>query len=199
MLRIVMKMEINRASEIVLLLISASFAAQQEPSPSVSVGAGLESLSHGFYYQSAQEWKKLEITSSSGFRTTHGASALAGVPPGVVRLYGGSEAANQLENRRPVFGVRVDPARPDNPGMTVRDLLIVRMAKKKDYRELEVMHGGFASQRVGLNGKEIVEATLTTVADRTFILVPKTDLARGEYLITFSAANGTAGYEFSIK
>ncbi|HTX37697.1 MAG TPA: hypothetical protein VME43_21865 [Bryobacteraceae bacterium] len=61
------------------------------------------------------------------------------------------------------------------------------------------MDGGFASQRVGVNGKEMVEATLTIVADRTFVLVPKTDLARGEYLITFRAANGTAGYRFGIQ
>jgi hypothetical protein len=31
------------------------------------------------------------------------------------------------------------------------------MSKKKDRRELEVMQGGFASQRVGLNSKEILD------------------------------------------
>lgn len=183
-----------------MLLISATLAAQQEPpSPSVSGGSDLEALSHGVYYQSAQGWKKLDGSSSSGFKTTHGASALAGVPPGVVRLYPGPEAASRLESRRPVFGIREDAARPDVPGLTVRDLLIVRMAKKKDHRELEVMEGSFASQRVGLNSKDIVEATLTTVSDRTFTLVPKNDLARGEYVLTLRGANGTVGYDFGVR
>jgi hypothetical protein len=196
-----MKMEITRTSRLVLLLISATLTAQQEPPtpPSVSGGAGLESLSHGVYYQSAQGWKKLDGSSSSGFKTTHGASALAGVPPGVVRLYPGPEAANQIESRRPVFGIREDAARPDVPGLTVRNLLIVRMAKKKDHRELEIIEGSFASQRVGLNSKDIVEATLTTVSDRTFTLVPKNDLARGEYVLTLRGANGTVGYDFGVK
>jgi hypothetical protein len=194
-----MKMEISWGSKMVLLLMSATLAAQQQPSPAVSVGAGLESLPHGFYYQSAQAWKKLEVTSSSGFRTTHGASVLAGVPPGLVRLYDGSEAPNQFEIFRPVFGIRVDASRPDTPGLNVRDLLIVRMVKKKGHRGLDVMQGGFASERVGLNSKDIVEVTLTTVADRTFTLTPKSDLARGEYVITFRGANGTAGYDFGIE
>jgi hypothetical protein len=61
------------------------------------------------------------------------------------------------------------------------------------------MEGSFASQRVGLNSKDIVEATLTTVSDRTFTLVPKNDLARGEYVLTLRGANGTAGYDFGVK
>lgn len=194
-----MRITINSVSKIVLFLISAALAAQQEPSPSASVLADLQSLSTGLYYQSAQEWRKLDASSSSGFRTTHGASALAGVPPGAMRLYDGSETANPLENHLPVFGLRVDASRPDIPGRTARDLLIVRMTKKKDHRELQVMSGGFASQRVGFNSKDIVAVKLTTVADRTFILVPKKELASGEYLLTFRGANGTAGYDFGIK
>jgi hypothetical protein len=194
-----MKMEISRGSKTVLLLISATLAVPQEPSPPTGAGGSLELLSHGFYYQSAQGWKKLEVTSSSGFRTTHGASAIAGVPPGAVRIYDGSEAPNQFENRRPVFGIRVDASRPDASGLNVRDLLIVRMAKRKDHREIQVMEGGFASQRVGLNSKDLLELTLTAVADRTYTLVPKSDLARGEYLVTFRGANGTAGYDFGIR
>jgi hypothetical protein len=194
-----MRIEINRGSTMVLLLVAATLAAQREPSPSTSVGLGLESLSHGLYYKSAQGWNKLDVTSSSGFRTTHGASALAGVPPGAVRLYDGSEAPNQFENRRPVFGIRVDASRPDVPGFTVRDLLMVRVAKKKDHRELQIMRGGFASLRVGLSSKDIVEVTLTTVAGRTFTLAPQNDLAPGEYVITFRGANGTAGYDFGVK
>ena len=183
----------------VFLLISATLAAQQEPAPSANALADLQSRAHGLYYQSAQEWKKLDSNGSSGFSTTHGASALAGVPPGAVRLYAGSGAANQFENRRPVFGIREDASRPNVPGFSVRDLLIVRMAKKKDHRELQVMGGGFARQRVGLNSKDIVEVTVTTAADGTFILVPTKDLERGEYVLTFRGANGTAGYDFGIK
>jgi hypothetical protein len=72
-----MKTKVNWVSKIALLLISTTLAAQQEPAPAASVSADLQSLSHGLYYKSAQEWKKLDGSSSSGFSTTHGASALA--------------------------------------------------------------------------------------------------------------------------
>ena len=163
-------------------------------------GAGLESLAHGLYYKRrGDEWKKLEVTTSTGFRTTHGASSLVGVPPGAVRFFGGSESANQFDNGHPIFGIKVDVAHPETPGLSVRDLLIVRVAKKKDLRELEVMGGGFGSVRVGLGSKDVVEGVLTTVADGTFTLIPKSELARGEYLITFRGANGTAGYDFGVR
>jgi hypothetical protein len=194
-----MKLQIKLASKMLLLLISATLAAPQEPSPSASALADLQSLSHGLYYQSAQGWKKLDGTRSSGFSTTHGASSLVGVPPGGVRLYDGSASANQFDNHRPIFGIIVDASRPDVAGFNARDLLLVRMAKKKDHRELQVMEGGFAKERVGLNSKDLVEVTLTTVADRTFIVVPKTELASGEYVLTFRGANGVAGYDFGIK
>jgi len=186
------------------LLLVASLTAlavcAQDNQSVAAQSAGLESLAHGFYYKiRADEWKKLEVTTSSGFRTTHGASSLVGVPPGAVRFFDGSESANQFDNGKPVFGIRVDASRPEAPGFTARDLLIVRVAKKKDHRELQVMEGGFASARVGLNSKDIVEAALTSVGERTFILVPKNELARGEYVITFRGANGTAGYDFGIK
>jgi hypothetical protein len=40
-------------------------------------------------------------------------------------------ATNQFESHRPVFGIKVNATRPDTPGFNVRDLLIVRMAKKE--------------------------------------------------------------------
>jgi hypothetical protein len=164
------------------------------------IGAGsLESLSHGLYCQSAQQWKKLNLTQSSGFSTKHGAAGLVGVHVGGVRLFDGSEAADRFHNRRPVFAVKVDASRPDVPGFNVRDLLLLRMAKKKHYRELQVIAGGFESIRTGFNPKDRAEVTLTTVADRAFTLTPKNDLAPGEYLITFRGANGLAGYDFGIQ
>jgi hypothetical protein len=194
-----MKNAVNALNKVAFLLIAAALAAQQDSSPTTGALADLQSLSHGLYYQSGQEWKKLDTNSSSGFSTTHGASALAGVPPGVVRIYDSPQAANQFESRRPVFGIRVDVSRPDVPGFGARDLLIVRMATKKDHREVQVIEGGFASQRVGLNSKDVIAATLTSVADRTFILVSNKEMARGEYLLTFRGANGTAGYDFGTK
>lgn len=194
-----MKVQTNRASKAILLLISAALAAQQEPAPSASALAGLKSLPHGFYYQSAQEWKKLDTSSYAGYSSKHGASMLAGVAPSGVLVYDGPEAVNQFENRQPVFGIRVDAFRPDIPGLNVRDLLIAHMAKKKDHRELQVMKGGFATVRTGINSKDSVEVTLSNVADQTFILVPKNNLAPGEYLITFRGANGTSGYDFGVK
>jgi hypothetical protein len=183
---------------VILLLISATLAAQ-ETSPSAIILADLKSLSHGFYYRSAQEWKKLDGTRSSGFSIKHGASALVGVLPSGVRIYDGPQAANQFESHRPVFGIKIDASRPDAPGFNVRDLIIVSMAKKKDHRELQVIKGGFESTRTGISSKDQSEMTVTSVGDQTFILTPKNDLAPGEYLATFRGANGVAGYDFGIK
>lgn len=160
---------------------------------------GLESLSHGLYYHSVQGWKRLGPVRESGIRTKHGASVFAGVPPGAVYEYAGADAPDQFEDRRPEFGVRLDPSRPEIPGFNVRDLLIVRLAKQKNHRELQIMRGGFASARTGLAAKDVIDMTLTSVADRTYRLVPKEDLKLGEYLITFRGTNGTSGYDFGIK
>ncbi len=85
------------------LLLVASLTAlavcAQDNQSVAAQSAGLESLTHGFYYKiRADEWKKLEVTTSSGFRTTHGASSLVGVAPGAVRFFDGSESVNQFDN-----------------------------------------------------------------------------------------------------
>jgi hypothetical protein len=161
--------------------------------------SALDGLPHGLYAQSAAGWTKLEIVTRSGTATKHGGAALVGVVPGTVFTYAGTHAAQTLETRRPVFGIRVDPARPDAPGFNPRDLLIVRMAVVKDHRELQVVHGGFASVRTGVDSKDITELKISEVADRTYTATATSDLKPGEYLVTFRGANGAAGYEFGVK
>lgn len=175
------------------LLLSAAMAAQQQ-------APGLGSLAHGVYYQSAHGWNKLELTQSSGVSIkAHRAGMFVGVMPSGVRLYVGAKAANQFDNRHPVFGIRIDANRPDVPGFNASDLLIVRLAEKKDHREFSIIKGGFESTRSGVNQKDVAETTLTSVADHSFTLTPKSELKPGEYLLTFRGANGLAGYEFGVK
>jgi hypothetical protein len=151
----------------------------------------LDSLSHGLYYQAPQGWKKLELVAQSGtiIKARFGAFS-----------YIGSEAPTQLENRRPVFGIKLEASRPDIPGGNVRDLIIVHMSKKKDHRELQFVHGaGLVGARSGIDSAEVADTTLTTVAERTYTLIPKADLKPGEYLICFRGTNGNAGYDFGVR
>lgn len=188
--------EVMLKTTLVMALMAACLGGQQAERDAVSA---LTALPHGLYRQSAGRWSQLETIAQSGISTKHGASAFAGVPPGAVFNYAGSHASLQFEDRRPVFGIRVDPARSDVPGFNARDLLIVRMSPKKDHRELRVMHGGFASARVGIDSKDITELTVTSVAERTYTAVPTSDLKPGEYLITFRGSKGASGYDFGVK
>jgi hypothetical protein len=113
--------------------------------------------------------------------------------------YAGAESPNQLDDLRPVFGVRLNLAGPDISNDKTTELLIVRMFKEKDHRELQFVHTGFMSARSGIDSKDVADATLTKVADRTYTLVPKADLKPGEYLVTFRGTNGSYGFDFGIR
>jgi hypothetical protein len=189
----------TRAFSVALALLFSAQGLITRAQDTAQMAAGLESLPHGFYRQTSGGWEKMELVTQSGIGTTHGASALAGVPPGSVYDYAGSEAVFQSGNRRPVFGIKLDPSHAETPGRGVHDLVIVRMSKKKDHRELEIMRGGFASVKMGINPRDVVAGTLTAVTDQIYTVVPKEDLKQGEYLVTFPAAYGTAGYDFGVK
>ncbi len=57
--------------------------------------------------------------------------------------------------------------------LSFHDLLIIRTAKKKDHRELQIIEGGFARMQTGINLKDIVEVTLTPTDGQTFTPTPK--------------------------
>ena len=62
----------------------------------------------------------------------------------------------------------MDASRPEVPGFGVRDLIIVQLSRKKDHREVHIMHSGFASARIGIDSKDIVALAISAVADRPY-------------------------------
>lgn len=102
-------------------------------------------------------------------------------------VYRGAEAPLRIEERRPTFYVR------SNSG---RGIILVRLEKKGDHRELQVLSDNFGSQ-TGLREKDRVEATVAPIADGIISLAPAKDLPNGEYLITFDEY-GAVSFDFGI-
>ena len=102
-------------------------------------------------------------------------------------VYRGAEAPLRIEERRPTFYVR------SNSG---RGIILVRLEKKGDRRELQVLSDNFGSQ-TGLREKDRVEATVAPIADGFISVAPAKDLPNGEYLITFDEY-GAVSFDFGI-
>jgi hypothetical protein len=117
--------------------------------------------------------------------------------------YSGAKSPVQLNQRRPVFGIR----RSDiASGLDARQLILVRVAIKKDHRELTLIHAQYQGPPAVQPG--LVDTALTSISDLTYTLTPKTDLKPGEYILIYSdkdLAGDAKGmferdaYQFGVK
>lgn len=165
-----------------------------------AVPQDVQSLSDGVYYKTAQGWQKLEPVSMAGGGLKHaGKMFVPGLTPQMVWTFRDAESPAQIADRRPTFCVKELPALANIAGRSGRDLLIVRLDKKKDHRELQTTSGGsMFTFKAGLSKDRMPDITRETIADGIFMLTPNEDLKPGEYMVTFSAL-GTSGYDFGIK
>lgn len=164
------------------------------------VPGDVQSLGDGFYYQSSRGWKKLEPISIAGGGLKHvGKMFVPGLTPQMVWTFRGAEAPAQIEDKRPTFCIKELPSLADVAGRSGRDLIIVRLDKKKDHRELQTSSGGNVfTFKAGIGKDRLPDITTKTVSDGVFILTPNEDLKPGEYMLTF-AAMGNSGYDFGVK
>lgn len=179
-----------------MLSVVVLLCAGQEPADL----QGVKSLSDGFYYKTAQGWQKLEPLSSSGSGMKHVAKILVpGLTPQIVWRYPSAEAPAQIADKKPTFCIKQSLSQADTPGRSGRDVLIVRLDKKKDYRELQTTKGGnVLTFKAGVSKERAPEITTKTVADGIFLVTPNQELQPGEYMLTFNAL-GHNGYDFGIK
>ena len=94
----------------------------------------------------------------------------------------------QIEDKRPTFCIKELPSLADVAGRSGRDLIIVRLDKKKDHRELQTTSGGnMFTFKAGIGKDRLPDITTKTVSDGVFVVTPNEDLKPGEYMLTFAA------------
>ncbi len=168
----------------------------------------VQTLADGFYYKAPEGWRKLSPLSASGSGLKHVGRTMATdvllVPiftSHSVENFRGAEAPTQISERRPTFCVKQPtlPGMAEVAGMTERDLVIVRLDKKKDHRELQTTSGSsIFTFKAGVSKNRLPEIVTKRLADGLFLVTPAQDLKPGEYLLTFSTLGGS-GYDFGIK
>jgi hypothetical protein len=164
--------------------------------------ANLESLSAGMYYQSADGWKAMEGAKPSSLTVKSFPKWYRGGALNEMHFnYAGAISTVQLDSRRPVFGIRLD----DASGFHARDLMIIRLIKKKDRRELTLIRAQYQGAPAVQPGR--VQATFTSITEETFTLTPVADLKPGQYIIISNEAAAPvalgnaklAGYDFDVR
>jgi hypothetical protein len=106
----------------------------------------------------------------------------------------GAEAPFKSEQRKPLFFVR----QQSPTAGSARDVLIVRLNKKKDHRELVATSGStIFNWDDKIPNDRIIPATVNAVADDAFTVIPQGDLVPGEYILTFGTGKD-GGFDFQI-
>lgn len=169
---------------IVLTLVSMmAFAQTTTPTPA------------GLYSQTASGYARMELATSSGFKT-HGALK-AGFSYGIAKvkgdwLYRGTHAEAQLSSR-PTFILvsQID--------VSTQAIALIRFDTKKDHREAQYCEAGVWSG-VTEENKNTVPLTVTRLPNsNTLTITPASDLPAGEYLLIADQAKGYDGYDFAVK
>lgn len=155
----------------------------------------------GVYVQNSSSWDKLYLANAIGTKNTGVAKSAFSyglAKAHVVLSYRDAEAPVQTSGPRPVFKIVGTPDRAP------RDIVIVRVQKKKDHRELEV---GSAALWTGVNmqyPKDVTTEVSVQQVDNGLLLTPIADLKPGEYLLFEGAPSsglpsGVGGFDFSVK
>ncbi len=149
----------------------------------------------GMYSQSGSNYTRMELATSSGFKT-HGAWK-AGLSYGIAKahgtwLYRGPHAEAQLPDR-PTFILisQID--------VSTQAIALVRFETKKDHREAQYCEVGVWSG-AKIENKDVIPLTVTRQPNTdNLTITPTSDLPAGEYLLLADQGKGYDGYDFSVK
>jgi len=170
-----------------LLATTVSFA--QSPDPK----AEAVKLMPGAYYWTGTNWRALEPLewSANGIKKNGKSS---------IWTYRHSEAQVQFKEATPLFCYRLPEEGPNSSNRSsLEGLVIARLDRKKDRRELEITSGGAAfAFRTGATKGRTGAITVTAVAPEVFLIAPSEPLSPGEYVIGDSALTLT-GYDFGVR
>src|SRR5438270_6625539 len=120
-----------------LFAIALTHCPAQQPSISAAISSRPQEA--GAYYYAAQKWEPLSHVLNSGRKPRHVYRLI--VPsfvPEVVLIFRGTEAPVKIIERNPLFFIRPSATGGKFPGGLSRDVLLVRLEKKRDHRELPV-------------------------------------------------------------
>jgi hypothetical protein len=182
------------APDAAALSVSAQQPTPEPQAPANSAEPTGLPKEQGIFYKGVSGWVPLQEVQSSGAKTTGMGKALLtggwGGSGDVVMVFPGAEAPVQISESKPTFY-----SRP--PIQSPRDLMIVRVDKKKDHRELQTTTGA-VFKSAGYKKSNVVEVSTTLLSSDVMVITPATDLKDGEYLLVFSYG-GSGGYDFSIN
>jgi hypothetical protein len=182
------------AAVAIALALVGSALAQDQPQP--ARGTNDAPVIAGIYYQSPTGYVRMELATSSGFKTSGMLKGMASY--GVAKIHGkwlyrNPAAAAQLSDRRPVLMLisQVD--------ISAQAVALVRFDVKKDRREAEFCE---ASAWTGVNtgDKNVIPLDVARVPNsNNMTIVLQSDLPAGEYLLIADQGKGYDGYDFGVK
>jgi hypothetical protein len=185
----------------ITLLLAASFILSSAQQPSNAAGIPSRPQEEGaYYYAGTRSWERLSHILNAGRKPRHVYRIIVpSLVPGIVLIFRESEAPVKIAARKPVFFIRSSGVAGKLPGVLDRDVLIVRLAKRKDHRELPVTTGAsIFNVSQSIPKTQIVKSVVTVESENAFTVTPIDDLAPGEYIITFGTGQ-LGGYDFEIK
>jgi hypothetical protein len=162
-------------------------------------GAQALPTENGTYLQNGDRWDKLYVASTSGVRAS-------GIGKTML-TYGIASAKSVLVFRDATAPVKTNSPRPTfrivgDSQTAPRDIVIVRLQKKKDHRELQV---GKVNAYTGLKFEYPPADTFEVDVkdgDGARILTPRADLKPGEYILftqtPTAMPTGYGGYDFTV-
>jgi hypothetical protein len=117
-----------------------------------------------------------------------------GLTPHMVQVFDGKQAPTRVSVMRPAFLVSGPIVQ-----FMGRDFKIVRLDVKSDRRELQTTSGAsMFTFKAGYSKERTVEVEIEAIGPDVIKLVPRQDLAPGEYMIVAGMA-GVSGYDFGIS
>jgi hypothetical protein len=150
----------------------------------------------GAYYQGPTGFIQLQHLLSYGKGLTQRVrTVIPTLTPQGLRKFKGAEAPVKIQEDKPTFLLRGNPL---VGGGSIRDVVLARLDKKKDHRDLPVTSGStlFTVRQV-LPKDHTPEISVTPVAGTVFKLAPAQPLLPGQYLITFGDGE-VGGFDFEI-
>jgi hypothetical protein len=178
----------------IALSLVGSALAQDQPQP--ARGTNDAPVIAGIYYQSPTGYVRMELATSSGFKTSGVLKGMASY--GVAKIHGkwlyrNPAAIAQVSDHRPVFTLvsQVD--------ISTQSVALVRFDVKKDRREVEACEARmWTGYKTG--NDNAIPLTVTRIPNsNTLTIVLQADLPAGEYLLITDTGQGYRGYDFGVK
>ena len=173
--------------------LQSGLAAQTHKS---SIEIRDEPKEEGVYYQGPTGWVPLQHLVSFGKGLTRRVRTIVPtLTPQGLRKFKGAEAPVKIQEDKPTFVLRGNPL---VGGGSIRDVVLARLDKKRDHRDLPVTSGStlFTIRQV-LPKDHMPEISVIPVTETVFKLTPAQPLAPGQYLITFGDGE-VGGFDFEI-